>query len=141
MSYLTETDLRQFLGQNELAALKRDYENDGVDKLPISIRYAEDYVAARLRSSFDIETELQKTELDRSTTLLEILAHIAIWKLAATFPTVEIDGKRHYFYEMALEQLKDIEAAKILLELPEISEEIKIDTIRYGTNTDLDIKY
>lgn len=108
MSYLTPTDLKAFLDEAEFRALRRESETDGVDKLPSGINYAENYVKDRLSSRYNVQNEFDKTGTDRSTTLLEVVGHIAIWKLCATYPTVQIDGKRHYFYEQALETLDKI---------------------------------
>lgn len=118
MSYLTSDDLKTFLDERELATIKRDYETDGIDKLPVGISYAENFVSDRLGNRYDMATEYAKTGIDRNSTLLEILAHIAIWKLTSTFPTVQLDGKRHYFYEEALKNLTLAERGGLLTGLP-----------------------
>lgn len=115
MSYITKDDLKAFLDEREIAALKRDYEKDEVDKTETGIGYAMNYVKDRL-AVFDVDTEYLKTGEDRSTTLMEIICHIAIWKLAATFPMVQLDGKRHAFYESALEDLKKVAKGEIVID-------------------------
>lgn len=114
MSYITTTDLKAFLDEREIAALKRDYEADQVDKTQQGIDYAMTYVQDRL-GAFDLQAEYAKEGTERSSTLMEIIAHIAIWKLAATFPMVQLDGKRHAFYEEALENLKRIARGELLI--------------------------
>jgi hypothetical protein len=118
MSYLTADDLKAFLDEREIATIKRDYEADGLDKMPVGIAYAENYVQDRLANRYDMQAEYAKTGTDRNSTLLEILAHIAIWKLTSTFPTVQLDGKRHYFYEEALKNLTLAEKGNLLTSLP-----------------------
>lgn len=139
MAYLTIDDLKVFLDQNEINALKRATETDQVDKLPTGIQYAENYVSDRIGTRYDMAVEYAKTGTARSTTLLEILAHIAIWKLAATFPTVQLDGKRHYNYEQALSDLTKIEKGQLLAGLP--AKDTAVGVPSYGTATDLDVKF
>lgn len=140
MSYLTSHDLKTFLDEREIAAIKRDYEVDGTDKLPVGINYAENYVKDRIGKRYDMAAEYAKTGSDRSTTLLEILAHIAIWKLAATFPTVQLDGKRHYNYEEAMKNLAKVESGQLLTELPTITGTTSGDIV-FGTSTNTDVIY
>lgn len=118
MAYITTDDLKTFLDEREIAALKRDYETDGEDKLPDGITYALNYVADRIGNRYDMSAEYAKTGTARSTTLIEAIAHIAIWKMAATFPTVQLDGKRHYNYEDALKTITKIERGEMLTNLP-----------------------
>lgn len=140
MAYLTPDDLRTFLDEREIAALKRDYEVDGTDKMPIGIDYALNYVRDRIGARYDMTAEYAKTGEARSSTLLEIIAHIAIWKLAATFPTVQLDGKRHYNYEEALRDLARIESGKLLSTLPLI-ENTTVGEVVHGTSTNFDVIY
>lgn len=114
MSYITENDLKTFLDEREINALKRDDEKDEVNKIDTGISYALSYVKERL-AAFDVDQEYNKTGEERSKTLMEIIIHIAIWKLAATFPFVQIDGKRHAFYEEAMENLKRIAKGEIII--------------------------
>jgi len=143
MAYLTIQDLATFLDENEIQALQRDTENDGENKIPSGISYAENYVKDRISHVYDMATEYAKTGDNRSTTLLEILAHLAIWKLAASFPLVQIDGKRHYNYEQALADLKDIAAGRLLSEhLPKLSDETEnAGTIRSGNSSENELIY
>jgi hypothetical protein len=140
MSYLTSDDLKGFLDEREITAIKRDYETDHVDKMSAGIQYAENYVSDRLSHRFDMPAEYAKTGGQRSTTLLEIIAHIAIWKLAATFPTVQLDGKRHYFYEQALTDLDKIATGKLSTTLPVLSTTAGGPVV-YGSSIDTDINY
>ena len=139
MTYLTTEDMAAFLDEREIAALKRDYEADGTDKLPIGISYAENYVKDRLAFKYDLATEYGKIEANRSTTLLEILAHIAIWKLCATFPTVQLDGKRHYNYEQALKDLDKIARGELGSTIP-LKATAK-EAIQWGTTNQTDVIY
>lgn len=139
MAYLLTTDLKGFLDERELAALKRDYEADGTDKLLIGITYAENYVADRLGAIFSISAEYAKSGTARSTTLLEILAHIAIWKVAATFPTITLEGKRFYFYETALKDLDKIARGELAVNLSPLTETPSV--IRWGESTETEIIY
>lgn len=140
MAYLTTEDLKTFLDQQEIEALRRDYEDDGTDKLPSAISYAQNYVRDRLAQMYDIHSELGKTGSGRNSTLQEIIAHIAIWKLCATFPTVQLDGKRHYHYQEALSQLAEIEKGKLLAAyLPHWPSEPRRGDAVWGTNTSLDL--
>jgi hypothetical protein len=141
MAYLTSDDLKTFLDDKELAAIKRDYEKDNTDKLPIGISYAENYVKDRLAHRYNIAAEYAKTGADRSTTLIEVLAHIAIWKLCATFPTVQLDGKRHYNYEKALEDLNTIAKGSLLSTLPALTVETQAGAVVYGQSTETDLIY
>lgn len=140
MSYLTSDDLKTFLDEREIAAVKRDYEVDGADKLPVGINYAENYVKDRIGKRYDMAAEFAKTGSERSTTLLEILAHIAIWKLAATFPTVQLDGKRHYNYEEAMKNLAKVESGQLLTELPKITGTTAGEVV-FGISTNTDVIY
>lgn len=136
MSYITTIDLSAFLDEREMAALKRDYERDQVDKMAAGIAYAMNYVRDRL-SVFDIDAEFVKTSTARSTTLIEIITHIAIWKLAATFPMVQLDGKRHAFYEGALEDLKRIAKGEIIIaDLPLKDSDIQPSAAQWGYTTE-----
>lgn len=138
--YLTTADLNTFLDESEIAALKRDYETDGTDKMPIGISYAENFVKDRLASRYDVTAEYAKTEEARSTTLMEVIAHIAIWKLAATFPTVQLDGKRHYNYTQALDNLELIAKGKLLTTLPALTESLGNAAV-YGQSTQTEVIY
>lgn len=140
MAYLTSDDLKTFLDESEIKAIKRNYETDTIDKLPIGISYAEAYVKDRIGNRYDMAVEYAKTGASRNTTLLEILAHIAIWKLCATFPTVQLDGKRHYNYEQALNDLKRVEKGELLSSLPLVSGST-VGEVVYGTNTEFDVNY
>lgn len=137
MAYLTSDDLNTFLDEREQAAIKRDYEVDGTDKMPIGINYALNYVKDRLGSRYDMAAEYAKTGSNRNTTLLEILAHIAIWKLAATFPTVQLDGKRHYNYEEALKNLALAEKGQLLNSLPVLSAESGVPAWGVSESTEI----
>ena len=139
MAYLTSEDFNQFLDERELATIKRDYELDGIDKLPVGINYAMNYVADRLGNRYNMATEYAKTGTNRNTTLLEILAHIAIWKLTATFPTIQLDGKRHYFYEEALKNLSRAERGQLLTGLP--LKDAEAGTAVWGTSTETETIY
>jgi len=140
MSYLTTSDLKTFLDEQELQAIRRDYETDGIDKLPIGISYAENYVKDRIGTIYDMAVEYAKTGADRSTTLLEIIAHIAIWKLAATFPTVQLDGKRYANYEQALNDIKEILAGRLLSTLTTVTTSTQ-GVSSWGSSTELDIEF
>ena len=139
MSYITTNDLNLFLDEREIAALKRDKETDGTDKIPVGISYAENYVKDRLSNRYDIGAEYAKTGDKRNTTLLEVLAHIAIWKLCATFPTVQLDNKRHYNYEQALNDLKQIAKGDLCTNLP--INDPTASTPIFGTSTNFDVNY
>jgi hypothetical protein len=139
--YLTTADLNTFLDDREIAAIKRDYEADGVDKTPIGINYAESFVNDRLSSRYDMDIELSKALGDRSSTLMEIIAHIAIWKLAATFPTVQLDGKRHYNYQTALDNLALISNGKLLTSLPPLRSGEAGNAAIYGQSTETEVIY
>lgn len=141
MPYITTEDLKAFLDEREIAAIKRDYEIDGTDKMPVGITYAENYVKDRLGSRFNMPSEYSKTGTNRSSTLLEIIAHLAIWKLTSTFPTVQLDGKRHYFYEQALKRLDDIATGKLEIGLPELAVPSTAGDVVYGHNDNLEILY
>lgn len=142
MAYITTDDLKQYLDQDEIAALRRDYEDDGVDKMPSAITAAENFVADKLAQMYDIRSELGKTGTSRNTTLLGIIAHIAIWNLCATFPTVQIDSKRHYHYEEALKLLEEIEKGKLLAAyLPQWPSEPRRGNVVWGSNTQFDQIY
>ena len=139
MAYLTTEDLKVFLDEREIAALKRDFENDQTDKLAVGIDYATNYITDRLGTRYDMATELAKTGADRSTTLLEVMSHIAIWKMAATYPTVQLDGKRHAFYQEAMENLTRIEKGKLLAGLP--VESATVGQPVWGVSTDSELIY
>lgn len=142
MAYLTQDDLMGVLDERELAAIKRDYETDNIDKLPIGITYAENYVKDRIGSRYDMATEYAKTGEDRSTTLLGIISAIAIWKLAVSFPTIQLDGKRHYEYEQALKDLTDITKGTLLYEvLAQPATPIDEGLPVWGSNTNDEIIY
>lgn len=138
--YLTTDDLRTFLDEREIAALKRDYEVDGGDKLPTGITYAQNYVRDRIGARYDLAAEYALTGSNRSTTLMEIIAHIAIWKLAAVFPTIQLDGKRHYNYEEAKRDLERIAAGKLQVTIPLI-ENTTVGEVVHGTSTNFDVIY
>jgi hypothetical protein len=142
MAYVTTDDLKQYLDQQEIEALRRDYEDDGIDKLPQAITYAENYVADRLAQMYDIRSELAKAGTSRNTTLQGIIAHIAIWNLCASFPTVQLDGKRHYHYDQALAMLAEIEKGKLLAAyLPAWPQEPRRGEVVWGSNENIDIKF
>jgi hypothetical protein len=139
--YLTTEDLNTFLDEREIAAIKRDYEADQVDKIPVGISYAENYVKDRLCSRYNMEIEYGKPLGEKSSTLMEIIAHLAIWKLAATFPTVQLDGKRHFNYQTALDNLELIAKGKLLTSLPTLRPEQMGNAAIYGQSTETDVIY
>ncbi len=146
--YVTTEDLKTFLDEREIAALKRDYETDEVDKLESGLNYAINYVKDRLSPYYDMETELAKTPTivenvptdPRSTTLMEIISHIAIWKLAITFPTVQLDGKRDYNYKEAMSNLDLISKGKLLATLPPLASGTTTGIV-YGHGTENELIY
>ena len=137
MAYLTTEDLKVFLDEREIAALKRDFEADEVDKLAVGITYATNYITDRLGTRYDMTTELAKIGTARSTTLLEVITHIAIWKMAATYPTVQLDGKRHAFYQEAMDNLTRIEKGQLLAGLPVESASTGQPTWGVSTNSEV----
>jgi hypothetical protein len=142
--YLTIDDLKTFLDENEILALQREYEADGIEKIPQGIEFAEQYVRDRLNSIYNMDAELSKTGNSRSKTLLEIIAHIAIWKLAIVYPTVQVDSKRNYNYEDAMKNIDLIAKGQLLTNLPAIADsgtDQKPGGIRYGFSTETEIIY
>lgn len=140
--YITTDDLKAFLDEGELAAIRRDYEMDGVDKLHSGIEYAEGYVHDRLALIYDINSELGKTGSSRNKTLQEIIIHISIWKLCVTFPTVQLDGKRHYMYEQAMKHIDEIEKGKLLASyLPQWPTKPRRSEVVWGSNKNFDLKF
>lgn len=136
MSYITTEDLKAFLDEREMAALKRDYETDQVDKTQQGVAYAMTYVQDRL-AAFDLVDEYAKEGEERSTTLVEIIVHIAIWKLTATFPMVQLDGKRHVFYQEALDNLKRIAKGEMVIGSLSLRDPGSIPApIRWGVSTE-----
>lgn len=140
MSYLTTEDLKTFLDERELEAIRRNYEQDGTDKLPVGIGYAENYLKDRIGTRYDMAVEYAKTGADRSTTLLEILSHIAIWKLAASFPTIQLEGKRHYNYEQALSDITKILKGELLTTLPTVTTSTN-GAVVWGSTDGLDLEF
>jgi hypothetical protein len=117
MAYITENDIKNFLYSQDVAELDRS--DEGIANfIGTAISYAENYVRDRAGSMYDLDVEFQKSGDERKTTLIEIIAHLAIWKLCLVSPLVDAEGKKHYNYEWALDQLKLIERGSLLTDLP-----------------------
>ena len=116
MAYITKDDLKNFLYSEDIEQLDRSDELSNF--IEAGIGFAESYLKDRIGNIFDLDTEFQKSGDERSNTLIEVISHIAIWKLCLSSPLVDTEGKKHFNYEWALEQIKLIEQGKLLTNLP-----------------------
>ena len=135
MSYVTETDLDRFLTSDQKTTLERSGT-----VIDTELEAAESYVNERLNYKYDMITEFAKTGSDRSTTLIEIIAIIAIYKLSIPFDMLDQEGKFYEQYTRVLDMLMQIERGDLLsdyLDFRNVDER----TILYGKVDDNDFRY
>ena len=134
--YINETDLLQHLDTDDLTATG---ETSSIDS---SITYACNLVKDRLGHVYDIVAEYSKTADARSSTLVDVIADIAVWKLCKPFPMVQTDGKKDTLFQDELKRLDDIEKGKLTAGLTRLTDDNGgSKTITWGIQENFDLKY
>jgi len=134
--YINETDLLQHLDSDDLIVTGA---NSNIDP---AINYACNLVKDRLGHVYDITAEFAKTSDLRSSTLVDVIADIAVWKLCKPFPMVQTDGKKYTLFQDALKRLDDIEKGKLTAGLTRLTDDNGgSKTIAWGTQENFDSKY
>ncbi len=134
--YITETDLLQYLDEQDLSATGQS------SNIIPAINYACNLVKDRIGHVYDITAEFALTGANRSSTLVDLIADIAVWKLCKPFPMVQTDGKKHTLFQDALKRLDDIEKGKLTAGLIRLTDDNGgSKTIAWGTQENFDIKY
>jgi phage gp36-like protein len=134
--YIAETDLLNHLDANDIAVLRRaaDTPADQNAILNAAIMYACNFVRDRISHAYDLTAEFARAGDTRSTTLVDIVCDIAVWKLSKAFITVTSDGKKYTLYTDALKRLDDIERGRLTAGLTRLTETNgSKGTILFGT--------
>lgn len=142
--YITETDLLNSLEASDIDDARRTAEMGGDPNKAVNeaITYAVNYVSQRIGHIYDTASEFAKVGTARSSTMVDIVCDIAIWKLFKPFITVTEDGKQYKNYAHALKNIDLIEKGSLTAGLSRsIGEEGITGTIEFGVSDNFAIQY
>lgn len=118
MQFLKEDDFNGILGKSIMATL-RGYLGDNLDT-------AENLAISELdplRTNYDIDAELAKTDTDRNTLMIRLLVHITAYYLYNTVVDDEIPERIYDNYKSSVADIQKISTGKLSCTLEAVLDE------------------
>lgn len=134
MTLISKADLLPFIEQDDLDTISQDSDSN----IDSAIKQAEEQAKEYIRHRYDIDAEFVKEGDQRNLNLVSKIIDIALFYLHKAVPSNSIPERRLFFYQEAMEWLKEVQKGKVTPDLETLKDETNTTiptSFLYGSNT------